>query len=226
MNDNAANKLVTDDQGTHNGTASSNTNTLTAAGKIVTSLDFAGTDKATVSNNSAFNFGGLPFSITAWVYMGGEGNQSIFSKWNAGTDEREFLFGISEDERKIWLTTTSDGINNLSATSSGSLTLGAWYHVAMVKEGSKVTFYLNGAESGVKEVNDILYTGTGTAVIAGRIGDASQLIDGRVDDLRVYKNQILAADDISSIYNSGSGTEGDPGSNAQVSKMKVSYTVA
>jgi len=226
MNDNAVNQLVTDAQGDHNGTASSNTNTLTAAGKVVTSLDFAGTDKATVSNNSAFNFGGNNFSITAWVYMGSEGNQSIFSKWNAGTDEREFLFGINEDERKIWLTTTSDGLNNISVTSDGSLTLGSWYHVAIVKEGSKVTFYLNNVESGVKVVNDILYAGTGTAVIAGRTGDSSQELDGRVDDLRIYKNIVLGSDDISNIYNAGSGTEGDPGSNAQVSKMKVKYTVA
>lgn len=104
--------------------------------------------------------------------------------------------GISihiDTSRRIVFRTNQAGANT-TATSTGTLTLDTWSHVAVVRSGTGVTFYINGVAAG---------TGTTTAPIVAtvsfKIGEASTSINGMVSDVRAY-SAALSAGEVTNIY--------------------------
>lgn len=77
-------------------------------------------------------------------------------------------------------------VNSTLYSGSGTISTGAWYHVALVWNGASFKCYLNGAE---------LYSGTAAAIdtssalIVGNVSpvDASRYFQGYVDDIRITK---------------------------------------
>jgi len=101
-----------------------------------------------------------------------------------------------------WLWGTSDDFHK---TGSGFIITGEWAFVTVVYDGSKVDIYKNGV---------LFYTKINSGAINDRdydlrIGDDwwGNIIDGKIDDIRIY-NRALSATEIAVLYNEGGwGTE-------------------
>ena len=84
-----------------------------------------------------------------------------------------------------------------------------WYHVAMGWDGSNIQLYVNGAADGSPVANTTWYANASTFWWAS-IGAAKwrgnppdRDFQGDIDEVAIWNNVGLTADQISSIYNSG-----------------------
>lgn len=107
LNDDVANTTVLDDDGaTHDGTASANTSTLNATGKVGTGcFNLDGTYAVSVTDHADFTFvegTDGDFSITSWILVTRTGvEQIILSKWDetTGSQIREWKFLLDSSQK-------------------------------------------------------------------------------------------------------------------------------
>jgi hypothetical protein len=181
---------------------SSRMNTVTAVGnaQISTaqskfggaSIAFDGTgDYLTASNNSAFSFGTGNFTIEAWLYSTAHGGGFLdFAGClvdTRGTSTASWPNGI------LFALTTNGSLRVFTdvtvSTSTAQIALNTWTHVAIVRIGSSVTFYINGQGAGTFTFSNNLSQQDMTigAAIDLRAQDATLKYNGYIDDLRITK---------------------------------------
>jgi hypothetical protein len=156
------------------------------------SVDFDGTnDYMVASQNSAINITGS-VTLSAWIKLDSLGLfQGIISKRSASGTNYQFYI------RNTNVLSFYDGTGVVN--DSVALTSGSWIHVAVVVNGSNLTFYRNGSASA---------TGSGVSVSSNTadltVGEVngSSFLNGKVDECAVF-DTALSASDISAIYNSG-----------------------
>jgi hypothetical protein len=143
---------------------------------------FDGTgDWLTLADNALLNPGTSDFVMEAWVYIDAltGNNQGINGKGTAGTDGYSLFVTNALVLSFIW-----NGTGGATIT-GGTLTLGTWNHVAVVRNNNVIRLYLNGvgAESSTACTTDI----TSTAI--KYIGQArgSNPILGYISDYRMTK---------------------------------------
>ena len=186
---------------------SGNNGTLTngptwTTGKINGALSFDGVDDyVSVANNSSLNFGAADFTITAWIKTTNASlGQSIVSHFNS-SDYAGFDFAFSTGDTNcvagkicFW-----DGTNWTSVTSG--IASSQYTHVAAVRSGTSMTFYVNGAGTGTTTVSASIPASTNTFNIGQSGQPASpRTFSGTIDDVRVY-NRALSASDVLTLYN-------------------------
>ena len=136
------------------------------------SLYFNGTTDYLTSPSSTANAFSGNFTMEAWIYPTASGTSRIVSFANAD----EFLL--------LPANTVSyyDGTTNFTTTAT--VTLNTWSHVAVAKVGTRVSVYINGVQ-GVTGIST--YTTTAARVMTiGRYGpSATNYFTGYIDDLRV-----------------------------------------
>jgi len=134
------------------------------------------------------------FTWAFWVYRNDNSdNRPLIHYYDnlfyIGFNQNEVVYGIPSTFERTYT------VGDIS---------GVWKHIALVKEASTYKLYIDGS---------LVDTYTNSASIQFchtlYIGKKdSDYFNGRIDDLRLY-DEALSADDISAIYNSGSGTETD-----------------
>jgi hypothetical protein len=95
-------------------------------------------------------------------------------------------------------------------TSTGAITLGMWNYIAVVKDGTTVSYYINGALAGTAIDNElVLGTANTDPLVIGANnkccppGTFTSFFDGSIDEVAIY-NRALDATEIQSIYAAGS----------------------
>lgn len=150
-------------------------------------------DYLTVADNAALEVAGGNFTMEMWVYPNSlpatSGIDILLMKGISSSSnlEFQFLFFNNAGTTRLRFNYSTDGINPqiLDAT-SGNITVGQWYHIAITRSGSTITFWLNGVNVGSSTVTATFFTGTGTfSIAANPIGGNS--VDGYVSDVRLVK---------------------------------------
>jgi len=130
---------------TRNGNTTQGTFSPFSVGAGEWSNFFDGTDdNLSVANNAALNFGTGTLTIEAWIYM--TGNNSAFrlivQKYSNPSGYELYVSNTNKLEGFLSGTTI---------TSTSSLSLNTWYHVALVRAGTgsnQTKLYINGVEEG------------------------------------------------------------------------------
>ena len=206
MNDNAANTTVAELGGLYNGVLNVNTNTKTIAGKIDTALDFNGsTDFVEVTDP---NIGTAnTFTICLWIYPTDTAYRNIISYGN-------------DSANRGWTIKGSGGGNislrnalGQTVTSVATAPVNQWTFVcAYIKTGwDDLNLFIDGVSQGWQHGGDTIAPNSTDDFRIGKVWDADQsgstnYFLGRIDDVRYY-NKVLSAEEISKIYNNGSGTD-------------------
>jgi len=163
--------------------------TFTSEGKVGDAYDFAGDSYALIGDLGINN----PATIMFWVDLNATADDHRpFGTFDGG-DNASGSFGFNptgSDEFKVW-----DG-NQWRAlwASNTSNTVDVWTHIAVTfNSNGDATAYVNGDEKLTANNVGWDYNGN-TATIAGQYnGDSGQVLDGLMDDVRVYKGIVSQA---------------------------------
>ena len=141
------------------------------------------------------------FTMSMWVKADSSANQIFWYMGGGGTQNMMRLnYLASSGGFKIWA--VSGGTwSNQYPHSSVSTSTGTWYNVTVVRSGTTVTVYTNGANSDSK-THSSLGTGFGSTHWVGQYWDASNSLDGNVDEYALW-DEALTSSEVEAIYNSG-----------------------
>jgi len=126
------------------------------------SLYFAGNSNATsymsIPNSGRFNLDTYNFTIEAWFYTtsSNANGANILSSGSATPTDYAWSLGLIKSTTTYFQFISSAGFGQATALSIPSLTvtvnLNTWYHIAVVRSGTSLTFYLNGINIGVSSL--------------------------------------------------------------------------
>ena len=185
--DRSANDFV----GTKHGTLVNGAN-FTDDGKVGPTFNFDGADDYV--GIPSINIGAA-FTLELWIYPtnGGGYANLVANDYTSGNFGSLYFLN---NHVEYWQAGTLK-----AATPTGSASLNAWTHVALVYNGSIVQLYINGvasgAPSGIHAENFNNALRFGYSVIG-----TDAFFRGRLDEISLY-NAALSASEIQSIYNAG-----------------------
>jgi len=212
MDDNAANKTVTDSSGNGNhGTTGQDTSVMHVDGQIDGALAFNGSsDYIDCGNDSSLNIANN-ISISAWVrfdslsdryqtivakrgsFPTGFSNYALRTGDTPSPDELEFYYHDGGMNRQVY------------ATSDANLITGKWYHVVVTYTygiGTSIKCYLNNnllSGSWTYGNGNVPVPTTTKPVTIGGLTN-SQWLNGAIDNLMMF-NGVLSEGEIDALYN-------------------------
>src|SRR5437867_4852435 len=203
--------------GTTAADASVNRNTATlsgatwnASGKFGSAISFNGTTSYVESPDIDALSPGANATFEAWVFLNSAPTEiaSVFNKWSQTVDD-EYLFGINPNQTlsfswqttgaSTWGTPSYNSASGISAIPLNTLT-----HIAMVRNGATLSFYINGTLD--SSLNNVLDTnafrnGINTLRIGGQgRGARNRFFNGTIDEVGLY-NRALSQAEIQSDMN-------------------------
>jgi hypothetical protein len=141
-------------------------------------LDGAG-DYLSAPSHSSLTFGTGDFTIEAWVRFDTVSTrQYIFSQRDTGG----FTLYLLADGR---LSGLAPGLNTVTEASA-TMAVDTWHHVAFTRSGTSYNVWVDGVGSSTATFSG-LNGASGTSYIGYRGSDTIELLDGRIDDLRITK---------------------------------------
>jgi hypothetical protein len=148
------------------------------------SLAFDGTgDYLTAARSPQFAYGTGNFTIEFWAYPTSfSGFKTFYSGYLVASSAAGFELGINSSG---FLYIYSNNGFAISASSS-ALSLNAWNHVAMVRNGSTITVYIDGVSKGTWSLTSQNFTDDYLVIGQTNTGP-SQFFTGYLDDLRITK---------------------------------------
>jgi len=134
--------------------------------------------------------GTIDYTIEAWVYLTGYGSSadvsfSIINRFEP-VGGAGYLYGIiggGADQGKVKFYGTGGSINLLS---TNQVPIQSWNHLALVKNGTNYTHYLNGVVNGTATTATTVNTSSNSVKI-GQYGGYSDTFKGYLTNLRVVK---------------------------------------
>lgn len=152
-------------------------------------LEFNGTDSVFSTGSDWISTNDI--TLMGWI------NPDSFGEANEGRifDNGKTIFFINSTLNRLRF--TSDG-GSTQSRADNAISTGQWQHVAVTRNGTMSTLYVNGVD--VTDVGDSGTPASGsTVVFIGNNQAGSRTFDGKMDDVRGY-NRILTASEIKSHY--------------------------
>lgn len=146
------------------------------------------------------------FTIESWVYSSGGGSWCYLSGNTASY--AAVRVDISSVISLLVSTTGGDWQINYNTP---SIPANTWFHLALVRNGSSFTFYLNGTQLGTTQtLAGTLYSGTIDQIGAYNTGSAGNFFNGYMTNFRVVNGTAVYTSDFvspTSILTAVSGTQ-------------------
>jgi len=223
MDDNAASTVVIDSSGNNNdGLALYNTSVLHQTGIIDGALDFDGTsDYIDCGNSTDFDITDA-ITISAWVNFDtlSTNFQTIVAKRGATTDHvANYALrtgpGQNQDQLQFYYHDGTDW--HVYTTSNARLVAGRWYHIVAAftyGTGSSMKCYVDNdlltGNWNLGDGNSPVPTNTKPVTIGGLT--TGGYLGGIIDNVMIF-NKALSQQQISTLYNSGTGEESETENN-------------
>lgn len=146
------------------------------------SIRLDGASSLTLDNNSGLSFTG-DFTIEAFVYLTSLESYAGIIDLRSGATQTNYAFGFANWEgfyRLFWM--QQGGMT----FSSAPVMLGRWMHVAVVRSGSSIRFYIDGVRDEAVITNSSTITANATTPLIGRLIDGQGYrLNGFLEELRV-----------------------------------------
>jgi hypothetical protein len=188
-----------------------------AAGRFGSAVSFTGAAYVQAPDVNALSPGsGATFA--AWIYLTSTPSElaSIVNKWSQTADD-EYLFAVTANRNPFfaWHTTggttySTPAFNDVTDASS-QVPLNTWTHVAVVRNGASLSFYVNGTLTSSTNAMDTnpFRNGSNTLRVGSQSrGGVNRHFPGRIDELRIYSRALTAAQ-LQADMNAPIGSGGD-----------------
>jgi len=186
---------VTDSWGDNDGTDNTSAGYTTDAevGSYAKSFD-GSDDYVTVPELTVFDGS---FSLAGWMYF-----DDVSSDASLATGDKDT--GGGGMPWALWWDPGSDAWRifdgSSSVYSSSTASTGIWYHLCWTHDGSTSTLYVDATDEGSGSLSP---SASGTTDIIGAADTSAKLIDGALDDIRLYDKE-LTSTEVENLYNTGS----------------------
>lgn len=174
-------------------------------------------DYVDVGNAANLQVSAGDFTIDTWVLFNAlghppganlgapQGDMSIMDKMSASGTNADGWRLIKQNDNRFWFC-FGGGSNHCADPAytifSGSgVSTGVWYHVAVVKNSSSFSLYVNGVLQDSRSVPGFLDTQAASLRLGSYSLEGSHL-NGEIDEAEIY-NRALSADEISGLYHQG-----------------------
>lgn len=193
LNEGSGTRADTHRSGGNNGSV---TGASLTTGKYGQAYDFSGSAQYVDLGTGISQSGEM--TVSAWINADSVSSVSQVVSNGDGSNQN-WTFEVGRTSGK--LSVVQGGA--LVLTGSATLSTSTWYHVALIRSGSTgdwtLTLYLNGVADASATTATNPSGGTLKTVV-GALGDlSSHMYNGRVDDVRIY-NDNLSADQIGRLY--------------------------
>lgn len=156
------------------------------------SLDVAG-GGLNIPNSADFNMGSGDFTIECWcrpVGLNQDQFATVFQKRAATFDG--FVVYIDNSLADFFFravgSTSGTSFDLFNIPASGTLlTPGQWYHLALVREGNIISFYVDGVRAGQANTTNPLFHSNGNVNVG-----KSPVLPGNVDDFRWVRRALYS----------------------------------
>jgi len=196
------NSLLDESQNNNNGTFQGGTASYTT-GHLEQAIELNGNDQyVNVGNHASLNQTGS-LTLTAWINPDTFGQNDwgrIVDKGGDRATSTGFSFFLNGALNSLGYVVY--GGNAVNADPN-ILSLGEWQHTAITYDetGQRLTFYVNGEQSGSAAYADSPADSTAYSLVIGiRDYDMQRDFDGSIDEVRIYA-RALSNEEIQSIYN-------------------------
>jgi len=129
------------------------------------------TDYVTFPSNTAFDLGSSNFTIEGWfckAVLDG-GIDVAQSRSDLAATTRTFQIGASGGSNDLWSGTVFVGSTGYGITATTVVKVNTWYHIALVKNSTTMTLYVNGTSEGTVTVSGSINSGINPLTF-GRLG--------------------------------------------------------
>lgn len=161
-------------------------------------------DYIEIPNSEDINFAtNQDFTVASWIKIAKEqpfktnGDNDIIEKWN-GSGGYPYVIRYLRNEQRIHAA-RYDGSNNPGVTTTTQLNSEQLYHIAFVKEGSKLRLYLDGREENSTDDTTQSQTQNDSPLYLARRGESNEAyanyFAGTIAHLRIY-NKALSPEEI------------------------------
>jgi hypothetical protein len=171
----------------HTVTAIANAQVDTAEVKFGTGallLDGVG-DHLQIPDSDDWDFGSDDWTIDFWFRPTTlSGTQAIVTQWGDGGGNGSFY--LVRQNASISFFYSLNGSSETSTSSTISLDLNEWQHIAVVREGNSLRYFKNGIASGTAPISGTFFNSTRNLNI-GAYKDGGQTLQGSLDEIRISK---------------------------------------
>jgi len=186
-----------DSVGSNNGSDTGITYSL-ANGKIDQGAGFSDNDLIVIANSGQFNFDGLPFTISMWIYptsFSTSGTQTLIDFEKAGW----IGWLLRHDLTKTYLSG-----NNDQRLSSSLPPLNTWTNIIFTSNGTNGKTYFNGKLDYTE--NSLTYNGNSNSNygIGCNAENNTQSFIGSIDEV-IVENRVWSAEEIKKYYTNSLG---------------------
>ncbi|MBI5360465.1 MAG: DUF2341 domain-containing protein [Planctomycetes bacterium] len=173
-------------------------------------LKFDGTDdRVTAADSASWDFGTGDFTIEGWAnYSSVSGVMRLISAGSEADGANNlWTVGLIPGPLRLDFAYYIGGSYVDILSSSLTVTAGLWYHIAVVRSGTTMYFYLNGNGVGSSGIGAVSINGGSSGAIMGarystNASTVFEFANGAMDEIKVYK-RALGANEISMRYGSG-----------------------
>ncbi|MEM2144126.1 MAG: LamG-like jellyroll fold domain-containing protein [Candidatus Jordarchaeaceae archaeon] len=165
-------------------------------GKTNNALSFDGIDDYISCGNSSI-LNQQSITILAWIYPKGWGENGmgrIVTKYSSYQ-----FYVYSDGNRLSFYFWNSSGLSNQAWSSTDSIKLNEWQHVAVTYDGQYVKFYINGLLSGQTTIKTGSLQFSSSNLIIGNRENLDRTFNGTLDEIKIY-NRVLSSEEIYSEY--------------------------
>ena len=147
-------------------------------------LAASGSDIISTPNNALFNFGTGNFTVEGWLRITGTAWWSYMGQFDNGSAGWYIDINTSRAPRLV-AKDDSTG-RGVPITSSTAMSLNTWHHLAVVRNGSTITMYLDGASVGTYAISTNAITDA-TGIFQAGFSTAGRYFNGNMDETRITK---------------------------------------
>jgi len=138
-------------------------------------------DRLTIPASADFDFGSGNFTIDAWVRFNFLNQAHCLVSHYIGA----IGWIVYLDTANGWFRLYDSG--NTAVHVTYSWVADTWYHLAIVRNGSVIRFFVNGAQVGADQPAALTYNGVGNETWVGAYTGPSAQFNGWIDEMRISK---------------------------------------
>jgi hypothetical protein len=143
-------------------------------------------DYLTVADNAAFDFNSGNFTIEFWVYSNGDNEYMPVEKTINGAYGSWYM-QVTSGSLKWNCSSTGSSNDMFNSVNVGTVPTYAWTHIAIVRNGTTFTGYINGVGTALGTSSATIYNSSYAITVGSHNGTSSYDLNGYIAGLRLIK---------------------------------------